>query len=100
MIASQGLTALQYFVRRGGCISLMLMRVMPIVLGLLALLMAAVPGRSAPHELHGQQHDEDDDQNAGHETMLAVGSGTSIGVVLTRRRAPSTNPAGQRSFLG
>ncbi len=57
-----------------GQVGLVLMQMMPVVLGRRSLLMTAISGCGTPYELHRQQHDEDDDQGATHESMLAVGS--------------------------
>lgn len=67
------MTVVRLFARRSRCLRMVLMRVMPIVLRLQSSLMAAVAGGGTPHELHRQQYDEEDDQDAMHESMLAVG---------------------------
>lgn len=74
VITQRGLSSLQLFTCRSHCIGRVLMRMMTIVLGLRSLLVTAVAGSCAPHELRGQQHNKEDDQKATHKSMLAVGS--------------------------
>ena len=73
VVGQQGLSAVSSSCGTGH-VGLVLMQMVPVVLGHRSLFMTAISGRGTPYELHRQQHDEEDDQGATHELMLAVRS--------------------------